>query len=294
VTLNPEPEEPAMSTALFDRPPPTRRLRRWWWAVAAVVAVLLAVPAVALVLTRSGSHQAAAPPQPSTVQTTAPQVPSPSANPSANPSSAPALPAFNFLPLWPFDSVAQAVAWQEEARPGGHQPWHVNADETALVFTNTYLQFDTVNRVLGTTVKGDEAWVSVGWRLPNGADTEAAVLHLARIGAGDYRPWEVVGTRDTTLTLTTPAYGARITSPVTVGGRITGVDESLRIQVRGNDRDGLLGETAGIPAGGENRPWSATVSFRASAGTVRTLVVSTAAHAGTGIGRFAIIGAVVG
>src|SRR5262249_54683553 len=113
---------------------------------------------------------------------------------------------------------------------------------------------------------------------------------LARIGSGANQPWEVVGSRDTTLSLATPAYGVQITSPVTVGGRITGVDESLRVQVRGTGETGVLGEGSGIPAGGENQPWTAQVSFRPSTGTVRTIVVSTGGHAGPGVGRFAITG----
>jgi hypothetical protein len=134
----------------------------------------------------------------------------------------------------------------------------------------------------------------VGTRQQNGQDFVAAVLHLARIGAGDNRPWEVVGSQDTTLTLDIPAYGATIGSPVTVGGRITGVDESLRVQVRATGESGVLGEVVGIPAGGAKQPWSARVSFRGSAGTVRTLVVSTGGHAGPGVERFAITGVRVG
>ena len=148
--------------------------------------------------------------------------------------------------------------------------------------------------MLDTRISGDEAFVTVGFRLPNGQDTPSAVLHLARIGAGDNRPWEVVGSEDTTLSLTSPAYGTRISSPVTAGGRITGVDESLRLQVRGTAKGAPLGEIGGIAAGGQNQPWSATVSFGPAAGTVRTLVVSTASHVNEGVGRFAITGVRVG
>ena len=131
-------------------------------------------------------------------------------------------------------------------------------------------------------------------RLPNGTEVTAAVLHLARIGIGDDQPWEVVGSEDTTLTLTRPAYGAAISSPVTVGGRITGVDESLRVAVLALGGSNPLGEIRGMAAGGQNAPWSATVSFRRSGGTVRTIVVSTASHLDRGVDRFAITGVRVG
>ncbi len=283
-----------MSSALLDKPPEApQRARRWWVLSVTFVAVIVLTAAVTFLLARSGNDRSAAPPAPapSASQSTVAQVPAPTPKPTTRTASpSPTVPAFRYLPLWPFDSVADAIAWQKDALPGGHQPWRLSPDLTALAFATGYLQFATVDRSLGTTIDGDEAWVQVGWRAENGADLTAAVIHLARIGSGADQPWEVVGTRDTTLSLTMPAYGASITSPVTVGGRITGVDESLRIQIRGTGETGVLGEVAGIPAGGENQPWTARVSYSRSTGTVRTIIVSTGSHAGPGVGRFAIIG----
>jgi hypothetical protein len=283
-----------MSSTLLDRPPETpRRARRWWVLSATFAAVIVLTAAVTFLLARSGNDHSAAPPAPaaSASQSIVAQVPAPTAKPTTGTASpSPNVPVFRYLPLWPFDSVADAIAWQDEALPGGHQPWRLSPDLTALAFTTGYLQFTTVDRSLGTTVDGDEAWVQVGRRTENGADHTAAVIHLARIGSGANRPWEVVGTRDETLSLTTPAYSASIASPVTVGGRITGVDENLRIQVRGTGETGVLGEVSGIPAGGENQPWTAQLPFRRSTGTVRTIIVSTGGHAGPGVERFAITG----
>ncbi len=99
----------------------------------------------------------------------------------------------------------------------------------------------------------------------------------------------MVGTNDTTLSLLTPAYGTTVRSPVTVGGRITGVDESLRIQVRQIDRSTPDGPVAGIPAGGVDTPWTATVPFTAASGSVLTIAVSTGGHIAA-VERFAITG----
>ncbi len=41
----------------------------------------------------------------------------------------------------------------------------------------------------------------------------------------------MVGTDDTTHTLNIPAYGGTATSPVRIGGKITGMDENLRAAV---------------------------------------------------------------
>src|SRR5439155_1418013 len=115
----------------------------------------------------------APPRRPPAAQSAAP----PAAAPSAAPPPAVEV-ALRYLPLWPFDSVADAAEWQKEANPGGHQPWHLSAELTALAFTNGYLQFTTVDRVLSTKVRGDQAWGTVGYQLPKGADRAAAELHL--------------------------------------------------------------------------------------------------------------------
>jgi hypothetical protein len=106
------------------------------------------------------------------------------------------------------------------------------------------------------------------------------------MGAGADAPWEVVGTRDSTLSITAPAYGAGVSSPLTAGGRITGVDEALRVAViDGTGR--TLGQVNGVPAGGSNTPWSVTVGYTEPAGRVLTVVVSTGGHIAE-VERFAI------
>jgi hypothetical protein len=74
-----------------------------------------------------------------------------------------------------------------------------------------------------------------------------------------------------------------------VAGYITGVDESLRVQVRQSSSAQPLGETAGIPAGGDNAPWTTTVSFSGATDPAITVVVSTGGHV-QDVERFAITG----
>ena len=146
-------------------------------------------------------------------------------------SAAAGLPA-GYLPLFPFTSLADAQAWEASYQSGGHQPWHRNADMTATAFAAS-LGYTGLDRVADQAINGDEARVGVGYALPNGKIATAAVVHLLRFGTGKYAPWEVVGTDDTTFSLDTPAYGSPASSPVTVGGAITGVDENIRVQVHG-------------------------------------------------------------
>ncbi len=221
---------------------------------------------------------------------TAAPSPSVSAPASVTPAPTPTLvvPAFRYVPLWPFRGVADAAAWQASYRATGAQPWHLDPAQTALAFTRDFLGYREIDRVVGTIERsGREAWVPVGAAPVSGQAHAAAVLHLARIGAAPNPPWEVVGSRDTTLTLTTPRYGASVVSPVTVGGRITGVDENLQVQVR--SLSGLAGRASNIPAGGLRTPWSATVAFSAPSAAVLTVAVSTGGHL-RAVERFAITG----
>lgn len=194
---------------------------------------------------------------------------------------------FRYPPLWPFSSEAEVDAWRQQYAAQGTQPWHLDAEATALAFTTGYLGLGEIDQVVASDVRDREAWVSVGYDAGSGPST-AAVVHLVRFGPGDDAPWEVVGTRDTDLTLETPSYGSQVSSTVTVGGRITGVDECLVVQVRQQSSSGPIGESPQcLPAGGENTPWRTTVSFSGATDPALTIVVWTGGHI-QGVERFAI------
>jgi Immunoglobulin-like domain of bacterial spore germination len=193
---------------------------------------------------------------------------------------------FHYPPLWPFGSQAEVDAWRQQYEAQGSQPWHLDAGATALAFTTGYLGFGEIDQVVGSDVRDREAWISVGYDAGSGPST-AAIVHLVRFGPGEDAPWEVVGTRDTDLTLETPSYGSQVSSTVTVGGRITGVDESLRVQVRQASSEAPIGEACCLPAGGEGAPWQTTVSFSGATAPALTIVVSTGGHV-QGVERFAI------
>jgi hypothetical protein len=282
-----------------ERPPADQllRTRHRLWATVAIAASTIAVLLSALVVVvLKGDDESASPGgQPSGPTTTQPTSPTPSPTqstpkqtPTPTPTQTPAV-TFKYQPLWPFTSTADAAAWQAAYRSGGHQPWHLDPSQTALTFTRGYLGFTDIDRVISRSVRGSEAWIAVGHHDPNGDHGVAAVLHLARIGAGQDAPWEVVGSRDTTLTLDRPAYGAKVTSPITVGGRITGVDESILVEVRQPSSERPLGSAPGVPAGGEHQPWSTRVSFRGATDPALTIVASTGGHL-LGVERFAITG----
>ncbi|WP_436498252.1 hypothetical protein [Actinokineospora sp. HUAS TT18] len=258
--------------------------RRRGLAVAAAILAALVVVAVATVILLD-RDDTAAPPTSTTQAPTTTAGTSSSATTADSTSQASA--QFRYQPLWPFAAVADAETWQREYRAGGHAPWHLDAGMTALGFTTGYLGFTGVSVVVTSSVTGDEALVTVGYPIEGRAPGVAAVLHLSKIGVGADAPWEVVGTKDTTLSLTQPGYGAKVASPVAVGGRITGVDESIRVQVRAGTAQTPLGEACCLPAGGENTPWSTSVTFSGAPSSALTVVASTGGHY-TDVERFAV------
>jgi hypothetical protein len=254
----------------------------------AVVAVAMAVPA----LDDEGSQvRTGDDPRPSTsaevpgVTSTLPDDTAPSETapgetaPGGTAPGGPAEPAFDLegQPLWPFRSRAEADEWLATAAEG-HAPWHADAEATAVFFTTGYLGFTGLDLVTSSDVGATEAWVGVGYEAEPGVRSTAAVIHLVRYGPDPQAPWEVVGTRDSVLTLDTPGYGAEVDTTVTAGGTVTGVDESLRLEVRQPSSSGVLGEWCCQPAGGEGARWSASVSYDGAVDPVLTLVVSTGGH----------------
>lgn len=211
----------------------------------------------------------------------------PPATPGA-PAQVTGLPA-GYLPLFPFASLADVRAWQASYESGGHQPWHRSPDLTATAFA-AFLGYTDVTQVARSTVGSGDAHVAVGIKLPNGTVSTAAVIHLMLFGSGTNAPWEVVGTDDTTFTLDRPAYGSTASSPVRVGGTITGVDESIRVTVRTLAAQGPVGSYCCSPAGGTRTPWSVSVTFRAAPGQVITIAAATGGHVAA-TERFAVTGA---
>ena len=254
-----------------------------------VVAIVLAGTALIVVLRDRGTTTA---PPAATPGTSAHASTTPSATPSATVTGSPSNPLAVTLPspyqpLWPFRDLAEVTAWQASYTSGGHQPWHTDPAETALSFAQGYLDYPDIDRVVAQSVNGPDAHVSVGYLDPNGAAVTAAVVHVLVFGTASPPAWEVVGTDDTTLTLDEPAYGVVVGTPLTVGGLITGVDESLHVQVHQIGTASLVGDTCCVAAGGQAQAWSARVAYAGATDHVLTVSVSTGGHV-QGVERFAV------
>ena len=194
-----------------------------------------------------------------------------------------------YQPLYPFRTLQEATAWQASHQATGVQPWHLDPGLTALSFTG-FLGYTDITTVYGVRTDAIGAHVTVGFPNPNGAPVNAAVVHLRRFGTAADAPWEVVGTDDTAdFTLTTPRYGSVVKSPLTAGGAINGVDESIRVQVLQVSTTTPLGVFCCQPAGNSGAPWSAAVSFKGATDKVLIVAASTGGHLAT-VERFTVTG----
>jgi len=297
--------QPDRWTEVVEGAERSRRLRRRGYAGGGVLALAAAAAlAVALLPTHPaprhsvivghgsgttlGTPTSVPAPSPTTATTLATGPAPTSVISSATTPGEPALPS-GYVGLYPFSSPQGVSIWEAAYATSGAQPWHLDPGQTALSFTG-FLGYTEVNKVVSSTVNGSDAHVSVGYTIQGGGPTRvAAVVHLVRYGSGARAPWEVVGTDDTTLSLTSPAYDSRTGSPIQAGGRITGVDESISVEIIDATLGQKVGSHAGVPAGGTNSPWSETVAFSAHQGDVLIVAASTGGHVAK-VERFAVTG----
>jgi hypothetical protein len=226
--------------------------------------------------------------EPGTVAVTSTPAASPQAGNSTPPARRAMLPD-PYQPLWPFTGMDQVRDWQQRHRTDGKEAWRLEAGGTALAFVRDFLGFAEIDQVLHSKVEGRDARVTVGYlSTETQRPAPAAVLHLLRVGEGPDAPWEVVGTDDLkTFTLTVPAYGAKVTSPVRTGGRIIGIDESIQVQVHQPSSPRPIGKHCCVAAGGASARWSAVVPFTPNGDPVLTIVATTGGHIAE-VERFAI------
>lgn len=207
----------------------------------------------------------------------------------ADTTAAPRADGFTYQPLWPFASQDDADRWLRDGAAAGDSPWHADAATTARLFTQNYLGFSEIDQTTTVTEHVNEAWVGVGYALPSGEPTTAATIHLARFGTDPDAPWEVVGSLDDTLTLSTPPYASTVGTVIEAGGTITGVDENLHLRLRQSTEENALADYCCVPAGGQSQPWSATFNTSPPQPGALTLVVWTGGHTAP-VETFAITG----
>ena len=146
--------------------------------------------------------------------------------------------------LWPFTSAQQIASWQTT--------YPYADDKRALV--DHYLSDHLKLSGLTTSTTCESCDLVV---IKNGAQT-VGQASLERYLLDGHLVYTIVTVGETDLKITTPTYGEAVSSPTTVSGRITGVDENVSLSLV--TQAGATIGTAGAPAGSEV-PWSAKLSW---------------------------------
>jgi hypothetical protein len=113
--------------------------------------------------------------------------------------------------------------------------------------------------------KGSDAVVEVsaGSRL-------VSRVHLVKVGGAGLGPWSVTHADSDNLSVSSPADGDDVTSPMTVTGRVPGVDESVHLRLM---TDAVLAE--GFAPAGHDLPWTHLLRWPTTDWSVAALVGST-------------------
>jgi hypothetical protein len=197
--------------------------------------------------------------------------PDPTASPSPDPTIAGTTPPSPegfvgqaFEPaIWPFASHDQAQAWRQDT---SSRPWAGDNLAVAQHFVDDYLHLTGVHLVQ-TCVSCDVVGIV------NSDGQQVATVGLVREDDGSPRAYSVTGVYvGSGFTVTTPTEGQKITSPATLTGHITGVDENVSISLV--TQDGRTIGTASAPAG-SGAPWATTISWTDQGWYTGALVLKT-------------------
>jgi len=259
-----------------------RRRRRLWLrsSLAAATAMSL-VAVVAVVATRDGDPDARG--VIVATQLPRPDEPTPSSGPPASATQDDPLPV-----VWPLTTQRQINYWQANpaSRPALRSP-----ETTAKEFVLRYLGLSEARVDSSGVAAGTSFWVVSRLIIPGDEKTRvfiATVAVTAGYAGDDGEPGPFLVSRVESgdgvesLSITSPTGESPVLSPVTVRGAVTGVDESVRVEIRAHQPAGAAGylelAKAFVPAGAE-QPWETTLTFPEPPENAGAVYASTASPA---------------
>jgi hypothetical protein len=165
------------------------------------------------------------------------------------------------IPVWPFVDDAQAADWKADP---SSQPWASDPVQVTQHLVDEFLKLPGKATTRIADSNGSAVVeVSAGGR-------PVSQVHLVKVGAAGIGPWSVTHADSDNLSVTSPSDGDDISSPLTVTGRVPGVDESVHLQLLGDTR---LAE--GFAPAGHDLPWTHLLSWPDSSWSVAALSAST-------------------
>jgi hypothetical protein len=258
----------------------SRSTRQVWLRPLAAVGALAVVAGAgigAYALTRPASQ----PDSVLTGPTNEPVTPLASVTPTARNTSKPVTTSFPRTAIYPFTSAAAEQSWEASNGPA-KQSWMLSPTSQAQLFIADFVQEPAVALVVSSNETGKTATVTLGRTFTDaGSDHVVSVttVHLVRFG----KAWLVTDAVDPArqLSITSPAAGTTVTSPLTVSGPQYGVDEAIQVDVRSMSGRDTIGSSAQASFGQGTPPWSTSLSF-AVPQDPRGAVVATEASAADG------------
>jgi hypothetical protein len=178
--------------------------------------------------------------------------------------------------VWPFTSAAQAMAWTS----GGSYPWADNSLEVTKHFVSDHLALTGL-----TAVQTCLSCEVVELRASDGRKAAEVALTHFDTNAGR-RVYTVVAVDGGDLTVTRPTSGAAISSPTSVSGRITGVDEN--VQLRLVTAAGKQIATGAAPAGSAV-PWQGSLSWSDTSWSGAAIVGTTRSAKDGSLNRLVVV-----
>jgi hypothetical protein len=154
---------------------------------------------------------------------------------------------------WPFTSQEQADAWTHDH---GSMPWAGDKVAVAQHFVDDFLGLKGVTVDPQCPECFEKSLLGPGMK-----SHEGSIGDLALGGGKDSGPYSVFNVTLDSMIVTSPAQFDRVSSPLTVTGKVVGVDENIALRLIISD--GRTIATASVPAG-SGAPWSALLNWTKS------------------------------
>ena len=266
-----------------------RRSRRLWLRPIAVVGAAAVAGGAGFTAYALTSHPDTNDSIATKLPTPLPSTPATTPSTSTSPTIAPA-PEFPASAFYPFTSAAAEVSWEAQ-KGAAAQPWITDPVAEAKDFIAKFVLADGVTQVTGKQVGSKTASVTLGRTLTDASSQRqisVTTVHLQRYG----KAWLVLGATDAGgyLTVTSPASGERVTSPVTVSGPGFGNDEAVQVDVRAIGAPFLTASSGHAQFGNGVPTWSTAVAFSPPADPRGAVVVVEGSSADSGPARIAVTG----
>lgn len=185
--------------------------------------------------------------------------------------------------IFPFTNATDEQGWQQDFSNGG-TTWQADPTQVATQWVQNYLDQPTVNRVISVADDNGGKVVTLG-RVLQGEGNNLFAVTAVHLMPYD-KAWIVTGASDPNnyMSISSPAPGGTIITPVTVTGPGFGQDEVVKLDVRDATSATSYG-TAHFGVGNGIKEWNESVNFNRPSSPVGVLVAVDSSNADGGPAR---------